>query len=55
MNSPSLGKNGQNQKTHLIQSYVAFIYPLYTHKLLAINTSYGAYDESIQGEFWNFF
>jgi hypothetical protein len=56
MNSPSLGKKWPKpkKKTYLIQSYVAFIYPLYTHKFLAIKTSYGAYDESIQSEFWKF-
>jgi hypothetical protein len=25
------------KKTHLIQSYVAFTYPLYTHKFFAID------------------
>jgi hypothetical protein len=49
MNSPSFGEKWlkPKEKTHLIQSYVAFIYQLYTQKFLAIYTCFGAFDVSI--------
>jgi hypothetical protein len=39
-------------KTHLLKYFFGLINPLCTHEFLFINTSCGAFNESIINEFW---